>query len=590
MLRIWQDDPYSGSPLSQDTSFDSPLVFKLNATGGTIADVPLWLRHDELSGEQLESSYGVVLTVDSDGSSDPAWITLAEDVSGSPGTYGSSITFGDVLGGQIIPFWISITVPSTPDIGAREDLYLSLNADSVPHSIDVNLRTGTFTNTAYNLETQALEFDVANSSGLWLSEWIDISDVESFSYSEYTTTGSIVVISYRTSTDASDATATAWVGSTAELNNAHSYAQVRVEFFANSIVGTTGLVRKIYGNLQFVNEKNTTVGGVMPTSTTPGDSFPAPKSIKWTGFFNATVAGLYTFRVVSNDGHRLYVGGQLVCENWITTVGNATTTSSGSTNLSVGWHAFEMHYYHSDGTNTISTFVDPPNTAERGIALSDFSPTDRIISLNYLRLHNNGPGALRFDVLIYDGPDVPELIDPPNGYSTAIFSPDLTVYQHNCEYVEFQMDTDSTFATGNLVQWIEPCTPESLVTSNAPAGARPPGVWYWRARGILNGFYSAWSDWRFFTIQALVSNASFLYLNVNNGLALVDPIEQGRFLYKNVNVGLKTHDPIEDARFLYLNVNVAIAIGKIIYPMYDDTPTRKSDFAEDAEFLDPELD
>lgn len=46
------------------------------------------------------------------------------------------------------------------------------------------------------------------------------------------------------------------------------------------------------------------------------------------------------------------------------------------------------------------------------------------------------------------------------------------------------------------------------------------------------------------------------------------------------------HDPIVDDRFYYLNVNVDLAIGKVIYPFYDDTRTRKLDFDGDTTFED----
>src|SRR5690606_15400657 len=130
----------------------------------------------------------------------------------------------------------------------------------------------------------------------------------------------------------------------------------------------------------------------------------------------------------------------------------------------------------------------------------------------------------------------------------------------------------------------EPCSPETFVTSNAPTGSRPPGIWYWRARGILNGVYSAWSDWTFLEILPLKTNDEYLYINVNVGLEVHDPIIDERHVYVNANVGVEQIDTIEFDRHQYMNVNIDKGIGEVIYPLYDRTLGRKFDFDGDEEF------
>src|SRR5690606_16537986 len=99
------------------------------------------------------------------------------------------------------------------------------------------------------------------------------------------------------------------------------------------------------------------------------------------GFFYAENPGNYTFRCVSNDGHRLYVAGSLVLDNLVVTNNNTTVTSSGTIYLDAGWHEFEMQYIHVSGNNTISTYVTTPVASERAIELTDFAPVEQVLEL-----------------------------------------------------------------------------------------------------------------------------------------------------------------------------------------------------------------
>jgi hypothetical protein len=580
VLRIWEGDPYNGSQLSQDGSLTSPVIFKVPPTGG-VREVQLWLRHDELSGELVESSYDVTVLGGDDFSPDnSSWVEIAPDVAGVAGTYAASYAVGDILGGDIVPFWVRLTVPNTPETGVRRDIYLKITTSTSSQSRDLVLSEGEYNNVVYNPVTNSLDFDSSKATqGSWISEWLDLStvDISSITYDSF---GASIVVDYRNSTAGDEATATAWVSNASALDTS-LYVQVRVQFYKDALVGTTGLSRRLYTGTAFNAYVSTVQSGTIPTASSPGDSTPAPKSVKWVGFFKATVAGIHNFRTVSNDGHRLYIDGQLVHENWVTTA--STVTSNGNIYLTVGWHEIEYHYYHADGDDTISSFVTVPSVAERAVALADYSPVPIVIRVDSITLNYMGANDFHYDAQIYDGPDVPELIDPENGFETELFAPELTVFQHNCESVEFQMDMDPAFGSPYLYSWIDPVTPGLEHTTTAPSTAnRPPGIWYWRARGILDGVYSEWSEWRFLEILPLQDQPSFFYLHANIGLPIQDPILFDRFLYLGANIGLEPHDPIVDARFVYLHVNVALAVGSIIYPMYDYTPVRKSDFDGDS--------
>lgn len=585
MLRIWKDDPYSGSPLSQDGTMASPLVFKLPPAGG-VREERLWLRHDELNGELMESSYGVVIEpADDFGSDNSAWMTVAPDIGGSPGAYSSSLSVGDVLGGEITPFWVKIDLPNTPETGARTDIYLKLTSSSSPIKKIVDLRQGTFFKCSYNLDKDSIEFNVEDEYGDWHSEWIDMHGWVDIPFATVDSFGTHVSVSYRSSSDASEASASSWVGDISDIDPSDGYLQVRAVFEKNAQVGQIGLVRRIYSGPEFGIYRNTTVGATMPFSTSPGDTFPAPKSVKWGGFFYAENPGNYTFRCVSNDGHRLYVAGSLVLDNLVVTNNNTTVTSSGTIYLDAGWHEFETQYIHVSGNNTISTYVTTPVESERAIELTDFAPVEQVLELREVVINLSGEVTYRNDVMVYDGPDVPQHIGPKDGERTPFFRPELTVFQENCEYVEFQFDNSRLFGSPYLTQWIEPCEPGTELTTRPEDGSRPPGTWYWRVRGILNGEVSAWSDWWTLEILPLVPRDEFLYLNANVGLPVHDPIVDDRFMYLNSNIGLAIHDPIVDDRFIYTNVNVDLAVGKVIYPMYDDTRPAKTEFPGDEEFI-----
>jgi hypothetical protein len=79
----------------------------------------------------------------------------------------------------------------------------------------------------------------------------------------------------------------------------------------------------------------------------PGPGVPADQfSARWTGFIVIEVTGTYTFWTNSDDGVRLWVGENIVVQNW---TDHAPTWNSGSIVLSPGEHALRLEYYENGG-------------------------------------------------------------------------------------------------------------------------------------------------------------------------------------------------------------------------------------------------
>jgi PA14 domain len=87
-------------------------------------------------------------------------------------------------------------------------------------------------------------------------------------------------------------------------------------------VGTgTGLVGDYYNTIDFMDLKVTHAAEIVnfdfadqpPVPTVGADNF----SIRWTGQVQARYSGPTTFRTMSDDGARLWIGGVLVIDNWV---------------------------------------------------------------------------------------------------------------------------------------------------------------------------------------------------------------------------------------------------------------------------------
>jgi hypothetical protein len=633
VLRIWQDDPYTGTPLSLYDERTNSLILKFDATGG-VEERQLWLRHDSLT-DPGESSYGVLVSAfDYSIPDDSSWFEFAPDSGGTAGTYDTSFDAGDILVGNIVPFWVRITLPATDDVGVHEDIVLKVDTDEVLVQRSVDLRFGQFINCEYDTDLEAVVFDVEAETGRWQSEWIDPAIYTDMGDVNVNTTGSTVLVSYRTSSDGTEENATSWSAVFPVIPSGHLF-QIAVDFLPDLDVITEGegkLWAHVYRNSDFsvFSFRQLVDDGEyseqrynLSRSTLEDIAYPPPFSIRWTGQFHVDKTRWYNVdpgvQFVSSwrpDGS--YVAGSKVVDGQTTTVyidgirvvhynAQSVGASGGSVFLREGWHdiKIESNLLPSQYEEAIEHSETPPTgwfPTEGNMDLTikirrasvldpqeehelEWSAEPQMLYLNSISVENTEPYSVMFDVQLYDGPDVPVLISPESGSETELFSPELTVYQRNCDHVEYQIDADTTFGTDLLSQWSEVCEPEEFVTSTSPSSDRPAGLYYWRARGVKNGYVSEWSDYWIVEILPLVTNDEFLYLSVNVGVADHDETSDPRSLTMNANVGYNPN-PIEDARMVYQHSNIDVAIGRIIYPLYDRTEVRKEDFEGDDDFTD----
>ena len=94
-----------------------------------------------------------------------------------------------------------------------------------------------------------------------------------------------------------------------------------------------------------------------PDPVIPADHF----SVRWTGGVVPAVSGSYTFATTSDDGVRLWLGDQLVINNW----GDhgATTNTSNAIELTAGSRtSLRLEYYENGGGATIQLFWKVPAT------------------------------------------------------------------------------------------------------------------------------------------------------------------------------------------------------------------------------------
>jgi hypothetical protein len=115
---------------------------------------------------------------------------------------------------------------------------------------------------------------------------------------------------------------------------------------------TSGLLGIYYNNRDWTG---TPVYRVDPTVAFnwDGEQSPAPTisgtnwSASWQGEVQANESGLYTFYATGDDGIRLWVNGQLICDGW---VNQSPTTYSGTISLEAGqWYSIRMDYFQGGG-------------------------------------------------------------------------------------------------------------------------------------------------------------------------------------------------------------------------------------------------
>lgn len=91
---------------------------------------------------------------------------------------------------------------------------------------------------------------------------------------------------------------------------------------------------------------------------------PEQFSVRWTGYLTVSHDGLYTFATASDDGSRLFVGGQLVVDNG---GAHARVRQSGSDRLRRGAHPIRLEYVQYGGDAVLEVTWAPEGGAEAPI-------------------------------------------------------------------------------------------------------------------------------------------------------------------------------------------------------------------------------
>jgi hypothetical protein len=100
-------------------------------------------------------------------------------------------------------------------------------------------------------------------------------------------------------------------------------------------------------------------------------------SVRWTGQVQAPVSGSYNFTTSADDGVRLWVGGQLLIDNWVDQA--VTTRTSAAVVLVAGsLYAVRMEYYEHTGLATAKLLWAYPGQAQVVIARTQlYAPANR---------------------------------------------------------------------------------------------------------------------------------------------------------------------------------------------------------------------
>jgi alkaline phosphatase D len=123
-------------------------------------------------------------------------------------------------------------------------------------------------------------------------------------------------------------------------------------------------------------------------------------SVRWTGAVETSTAGVWTFYTTSNDGVRLWIGEQLIINNWTT---HAVVQNSGAVTLAAGWHPIRLEYFQQAGVAEVTFSFEGPAQAKAiipqakmrtGMPSQTLLATTAVNSLTeVLRIHDLGRPA-----------------------------------------------------------------------------------------------------------------------------------------------------------------------------------------------------
>ena len=125
-----------------------------------------------------------------------------------------------------------------------------------------------------------------------------------------------------------------------------------------------------------------------------GEQSPAPAipgtnwSASWQGEVLANDSGTYTFYATGDDGIRLWVNGQFICDGWNY---QGATTYSGTIYLEAGqWYSIRMDYFQGGGGDVAKLEWDGGQVGVREVI-----PTDHLRCCGSSPEPGRGPGHQR---------------------------------------------------------------------------------------------------------------------------------------------------------------------------------------------------
>ncbi|MEY2409428.1 MAG: hyaluronate lyase, partial [Verrucomicrobiota bacterium] len=99
---------------------------------------------------------------------------------------------------------------------------------------------------------------------------------------------------------------------------------------------------------------------------------PGPFSVRWTGKVRAKQGGVYSFSTLSDDGVRLWIGGQSLVNNW--TVHPAVLNTSNITLATGQLYSVTLEYFDVGGDAAMVLMWTPPGEQQQVIPESNLTP------------------------------------------------------------------------------------------------------------------------------------------------------------------------------------------------------------------------
>ena len=164
------------------------------------------------------------------------------------------------------------------------------------------------------------------------------------------------------------ATATCWVNvGTVAFRAPDNPASTLAGLYYRYYEGTFSTM-PVFNNLLPV--KSGTVATFDLTPRNRNDNF----AFQFEGYIDVPAGDIYTFKVTSDDGARLYIGSTLVVDN--NAVQSSAFFKTGNIALNAGKHKIRVEFFHKDGAETLAVAWSTRTSALANISAGSLSQTD----------------------------------------------------------------------------------------------------------------------------------------------------------------------------------------------------------------------